>query len=98
MIIPNLLFLATSLELAIRDVSSLLAIHIEDLLGVSLTPTVCTSQTVFTLVDLLISETRNASKKFKEHYSQIRPFFKYYKCIYNKCQIMSDRDKCDNLL
>ena len=81
-----------------REVSSLLAMHTEDLLGAPLTPTVHTPQAVFTLADLPISGTRNAPKKFKGHYSQIRLFFRYYKYICNKCQIISDRDKYDNVL
>ena len=59
--IPNLLFPVTLLELTVREVSSLLAMHTEDLLRAPLTPIVHTSQTVFTLADLLISGTRNAS-------------------------------------
>ena len=95
---PDSLFLITSLESTIRKVSSLLAIYTGDLLEVLLTPIVHTPQAVFTLADLSISETRNASKKFKGHYSQIRLFLRYYEYICNKCQIISDRDKYDNVL
>ena len=96
--IPDSLFLATSLEPTAREVSSLLAMHTEDLLGAPLTPTVHTPQAVFTLADLPISWTRNAPKKFKGHYSQVRPFLRHYERICDKCQIISDRDKCDNVL
>ena len=57
--IPDSLFLATSLEPTAREVSSLLAIYIEDLLGVSLTPTVYTSQTAFTLVVLGVATSNS---------------------------------------
>jgi hypothetical protein len=42
-------------------------------------------------------ETKAAPAKFKEHYSEVKDFLRYYEKLYDYHHVSSDEEKCDTI-